>query len=92
MKNLSIIIFILIFLSGCGIIKNSFCDYKFIPPAEPMQIDQRLLEPCPDLVIPLTPLSPEQILVNSKENIAIHVICKNMHKASTEVLRKISNN
>ena len=92
MKTLSSIIFILIFLSGCGTIKDKFCDYKFISPAEPMKIDQRLLLPCPDLVIPLTPLSPEQILVNSKENVAVYKACKNLHDSSVIVLKKISNN
>lgn len=92
MRILSYIIFILIFLTGCDTMKNRFCDYKFIPPAEPMQIDRRLLEPCPDLVIPSTPLLPESLLTNSKENILIYKTCKNLHDSSIVVLKKISNN
>ncbi len=79
-------------LIGCATVKDKYCDYKIVPPAEPMEIDARILKQCKDLVVATVPLTWEGILENTKKNKLIYDDCSNKQDASIVVLKKLSNN
>ncbi len=91
MKNI-LLISIFITLSGCAGMKDKFCDYKVIPAAEPIVLDQRILTPCKDLVLPEVPLTWEGILKNTKDNKLIYEDCSGKQNSSIVVIKKFSNN
>lgn len=91
MKIILALILSLTFLSGCSTMKDKFCDYQVIPPTKPIEIDKDLLKRCVDLVEPTLPITYNSILVNTKDNTAIYIACKNKMDAAIIVLKKLSN-
>ncbi len=87
--NKYLILFSLL-LSGCG----TMCDYAMIPPKEEqvIEIDPKLFEPCKDLLVADSPITPEGILINLAANKVIYTDCAIRMAASIVVLKKFSNN
>jgi hypothetical protein len=83
---------IVLSLTGCAGMKDKYCDYKVIPPAEPMEIDPRVLESCKDLIIPDKPLDWDILLENTRKNKLIYLDCVKRQENSIKLIKKFSNN
>ncbi len=82
----------IVLLQGCSFM-DTFCNYEtVIPEAEPINISKELLEPCKRPVLPVLPLTYENILENNKNNMSLFIDCMNKMDANIVLLKKFSNN
>lgn len=58
---------------------------------EPIHIDQRVFEPCENLVVPEGQITAEIILETTAANAVIYTSCKAKHDANIILIKKLTN-
>lgn len=75
-------------------ISLSACVTKPVTPIKidtPVNIDQRALMPCSDLVVPALPLTFDSLLASAVSNAELYLDCRNKQDLSIKLLKQFAN-